>query len=168
MANEERTLTGAIRDVVRAELRFLRHYWGEVINVGDELDRGRVQVSIPMLGWDTPVSAPWCEPRTLHSIQPPSVGEFVEVYFVEGNRSRPVYIGSAWEFKAMAPPSAYSGPTTRVIYGATGEPVAVVHNTRTDELILQTGDAAGWKPNTLVTDPYTGLPHSGIVRLKGA
>lgn len=36
-------------------------------------------------------------------------------------------------------------------------------------ITLKSGDAMMWKPNTIVTCPLTGVPHSvGIVKLKGA
>lgn len=39
-------------------------------------------------------------------------------------------------------------------------------------ITLKTGDAAAWKPNSLQIDPFTGLPHGGllggIIKLKGA
>lgn len=38
-------------------------------------------------------------------------------------------------------------------------------------IILKTGDASGWQPNTLTVDPMTGIPHggvgAGIIKLKG-
>lgn len=116
MANEERTLTGAIREVIRAELRFLRHYWGAVLNVGDELDRGRVQVSVPVLGWDTPVSAPWCDSSQRYSTIVPEVGDTVEVYFLEGDPSQPVYTGQVRSLKAAVIGDYDGTPTRRIIY----------------------------------------------------
>jgi len=39
-------------------------------------------------------------------------------------------------------------------------------------ITLKTGDASGWQPNILTTDPMTGIPHGGItggvIKLKGA
>ena len=46
-----------------------------------------------------------------------------------------------------------------------------VHLWSNGDLVLNTGDAARWKPNVLDTDPLTGIPHggiqAGIVKLKG-
>ncbi len=46
-----------------------------------------------------------------------------------------------------------------------------VHVWSNADLVLNTGDAALWKPNVLTADPMTGIPHggaeAGIIKLKG-
>lgn len=46
-----------------------------------------------------------------------------------------------------------------------------VHVWSNKDLVLNTGDAASWVPNTLAVDPFTGLAHggaqAGIVKLQG-
>ena len=110
------SLFGEIAEIVRNEVRFLRHYWGEVLDNQDELNRGRILVAIPKLSWDTRGQAPWCEPRDKHSLSVPSIGEYVEVYFMEGDPNYPVYMGIAQELKDQTP-EAYAGdPRKHILY----------------------------------------------------
>lgn len=110
-----RTLYGEIAEIVRVETRFLRHYWAEVVDTEDALSKGRVKVTIPTLGWDTPAKGAWCNPRDRHSMVVPKVGEYVEVYFLEGNENKPVYLGQVAEFEGQTP-SKYTDPETVVLY----------------------------------------------------
>lgn len=109
------TLVGEIADIVRREVKYLRHYWGEVLRTDDSKSKGRVLVSVPMLGWTTQDQGPWCQPRDRHAMVVPEIGEHVEVYFIEGDRNKPVYLGQAHEIGAQTP-SSYIDPNTAVIY----------------------------------------------------
>ena len=175
----EFTLTDEIRRIVRAETMFLRHYWGEVLANVDPRGKGRVKVAVPALGWNSQAEAPWCVARQVHALVIPEVGESVEVYFVEGDRSRPAWLGQAHEISGQTP-SSY-GATTQVVYQDPKSGAAITWDrlTRTLEvnlgtglfLTLKSGDAVAWAPNILTVDPVTGVPHggvtAGILKLKG-
>lgn len=112
---------GMICEIVRQETIYLRHYIGQVLSSVDELNIGMVQVSVPELGWETSDVAPWCYPRQRHSMTVPEVGEWVEVYFLNGDRNRPVYISNCGEMKTddnkNCIPEWYTGdPKVRVLY----------------------------------------------------
>lgn len=102
--------------VVRRELRWYRHYWGEVLSTNDRLGAGRVQVKVPELRWMDASVAPWCCPRLGTSIAVPVVGSKVEVYFVDGSPSRPVYLGRVPELLERLP--GYSSPSVEVAYSS--------------------------------------------------
>ncbi len=115
MTGITRDLLGLLRGLIARETRFLRHYLGEVRDVTDPLNRGRVLVHIKELGWTEDSSGAWCWPRDRHSMDVPMVGEWVEVYFMGGDPTRPVYLGRATEIKDQGPPRDFSGPKVRVL-----------------------------------------------------
>jgi len=99
LADKTNSLYGMIVEIVRQETLYLRHYIGQVLSNTDELNIGMCQVSIPELGWTTADLAPWCYARQAHKMSVPIVGEWVEVYFLNGDRNRPVYIEMCTEMK---------------------------------------------------------------------
>ncbi len=97
-----------LRDIIARETLYLRHYDGKVLSNSDPLNLGRVLVAIPMLGWNSQAQAAWARPRGLHSLSVPSVGEYVEVYFLDGDPSRAVYLGNATHLQGQIP-QGYDG-----------------------------------------------------------
>jgi hypothetical protein len=91
----EKTIYGIIKEIVRLETIFLRHYSGKVLDVMDELKRGRIQVALYELNWVNQATAPWCNPRYIQGIRIPKVGDWVEVYFMNADAHRPVWLGQA-------------------------------------------------------------------------
>lgn len=121
MADKTNSLHGQICDIILEETLYLRHYIGQVLSQSDELNIGMVQVAIPELGWDTADTASWCYPRQSHRMSVPEIGEWVEVYFMNGDRNRPVYLEACCELKTddnrYSVPKKYPGnPRFRVIY----------------------------------------------------
>ena len=103
-----------VKEIVLQETIYLRHYVGKVVSNSDPLKEGRVKAQVPMLGWNTDAVAAWCRPRDKHSMVVPDVGEPVEVYFVDGDRSRPAYSGIACEMKD-ALPKDFDGEAATVV-----------------------------------------------------
>jgi hypothetical protein len=99
----DRTLLALIKEIVLRETIFLRHYIGKVINADDPENFGRVKCEILALGWTEEQNIPWMNPRDKRSRIVPKRGEYVEVYFMEGRRDRPVYLGITAEIKDMIP-----------------------------------------------------------------
>lgn len=121
LADKTDSVYGMICEIVRRETLYLRHYMGQVLSQTDERNIGIVQVSVPELGWTTGDIAPWCYPRQRHSMSVPEIGEWVEVYFLNGDRNRPVYIANCGELSKddnkYCIPEWYTGdPKLRVIY----------------------------------------------------
>lgn len=90
-------LDEVVRKMVRRELMWYRHYWGVVLSNSDSLRKGRLQVQVPELRWNDQSSAKWCAPRLAPGLVVPTVGSKVEIYFVEGNPRRPVWLGRVTE-----------------------------------------------------------------------
>lgn len=140
MAANSRDASGIIRDLVRQELVYFKHYWATVLNNEDELNKGRVQVSIPVLAWDTPANAPWAWPRdSRYKMVVPEKGDTVEVYFLEADPSRAVYLGQIrWLEDSLK--GDYDGRVTRrILYDdpVTGD--RLEYDTNAGELLFFSG-----------------------------
>jgi hypothetical protein len=111
-----------ICEIVRQETLYHRHYIGKVLSNVDELNIGMCQVAVYELGWDTADLAPWCYPRQAHRMSVPEVGEWVEVYFLSGDRNKPVYMEMCNEMVKESDnkrciPDAYLGdPKKHIIF----------------------------------------------------
>jgi len=111
----DRTLVRVIKNIVQEELRYFRHYDGEVVDNQDPVQKGRVRVKIAALGQDTNDKGIWARPRQLHALDVPKVGEILDVYFVEGDRTRLVYLANSAENQGNIP-EAYTDPSIRILY----------------------------------------------------
>ena len=143
MADKTNSLYGQIAEIVRQETIFLRHYIGQVISQTDELNIGMVQVAIPNLDWMTADLAPWCYPRQLHSMSVPENGEWVEVYFLDGDRNKPVYVSICNEMKkddnTYCIPEWYTGDVKkRIIYQSPTSKKGIVLDDTAGEMLIDT------------------------------
>lgn len=103
-----------VKNLIHEEMRFYRHYDGIVVDTADETIRGRVRVRIEELGQFKNDQGIWAFPRQLHALDVPIVGEIVEVYFINGDRTRAVYLANSSELKNQIP-EIYSDPSKHVI-----------------------------------------------------
>lgn len=109
------TTEGLIRDIIQKELKYYKHYLGKVVNNVDPTNRGGVVVVVEELGWNNPATGAWAFPRQMHGFSAPNIDEWVEIYFLEGDVSKCVYLGLASE--RMPLPKGYDGlPTTHIIF----------------------------------------------------
>lgn len=111
-----RDMVGLIAEVVKEETIFLRHYLGMVSNNKDKFRKGRIQVTLPELGFMTPAEGFWCWPRQGDSLSVPEVDSIVEVYFMGGNPDRPVYMSYTSEMENMTPTTFDGEASTRVVF----------------------------------------------------
>lgn len=100
---DNKDLYQAIKRIVHKETIWLRHYIGIVKKTVDPENEGRVLVLIPELGIDSEENGFWCSSRDKNSISLPALDDWVEVYFISGDRDRPVYMGVANEMMGMLP-----------------------------------------------------------------
>ena len=117
----QRDLMTVIQRIVARETVYLRHYIGKVLANDSSVivglsGSGMVQVAIYDLGIDTPDIAFWCYPRDKNSLVTPAVGSWVEVYFINGDRNRPVYLGQANEISGQIASNYDGKPTTQIIF----------------------------------------------------
>jgi hypothetical protein len=104
----------AIRLMIHKETRYMRHYPAQVVSTDDQKKAGRVQATVPLLGWKTQDQASWFWPRDKHGMVVPKVGEWIEVYFMAGDPNHPVYLGNASELQGQTP-AAFDGAQTTVV-----------------------------------------------------
>jgi len=102
---------GMIKEIIQDETIFMRHYIGKVVENEDILKKGRVKITIPELGMDTPDLALWCNARQGNGISIPAIGSYAEIYFINGEREKPVYLFPASEIIENIPKN-YTGIVT--------------------------------------------------------
>jgi len=105
-----------IQQMIEEETLYLRHFIGEVAVTNDSLKKGRVKVMIKELGFDTPDLGIWCYPRQSHSMSVPAVKSWVEVYFINGERERPVYLYPATEIIGNILKSYKGDPKEHILF----------------------------------------------------
>jgi len=110
-----RSLSDQIAYEVEKALKYHKHYIGQVSDNDDPSKKGRVRVMVPELGWDSQDRAQWCWPRQGFGMNVPLVDQWVEVWFIAGDRNRAVYLGLAAEITGHTP-DAYSAPKQRVLF----------------------------------------------------
>lgn len=109
-----------IREIVTEMMEYVRHYTGTVIErrlvtVGEEGHQYvQVLATVIELGLITDDLAIWCNPRSGRSSLVPNVGEYVEIYFLNGDSGRPVYLYPALEI----PDAGFTNQTidTDIVY----------------------------------------------------
>jgi len=179
-----RTMRGLIQEIVIQETRFLRHYVGQIVDTNDPNNKGCVRAIIPYLGWFSSSQAPWCFPRDKRGMIVPKVNDWVEVYFMGGEKDHPVYLGIANEMKDQVTKS-YTDTSKDVIFEQ-GDASLIFDETLKQFIManvakiildstgitLNTGDAGSWCPSNISICPMTLAPHGGILggirKLKGA
>ena len=115
---DDKTILNEIRKIIYKETIYLRHYLAQVINVDDPDGKGKIRVACYDLGLapSNGGTGLWVPPRDKNSIITPAINDWVEIYFMNGDRKRPVYQGIAGEMKDMLPENYDGKSTTDVIY----------------------------------------------------
>ena len=125
--DNSRTFTGLIREIVRSSVKYIRHYIGEVADNEDTLNLGRVLIIIQELGWDTKDKGSWAFPRDKHSMSVPKIGDWVEMYFINGDPNLPVYMGIANEIKDMVPENYTGNVKEHILFESPGNVQKIVN-----------------------------------------
>lgn len=135
----QQELEETLRQLIYEETLYLRHYRAEVQDNKDPMNKNRVSVLIYDLGIDNPDIAIWCTSRFSNSCIIPAVGDWVEVYFMNGNRHQPVYIPLVAEMQGMES-QTYSGtPTKRILYENRQSKKNIEYDDSTDILTIMQG-----------------------------
>lgn len=181
MANSFDELSKMIQKLIKETIKFNVPRIGKVTQVIDPMNKGRVKIQIPSLGWTTDETAAWAFPNQVNGLVIPRVGDFVIVNFVDGNMDLPIYSGVAMNMKDMLPANYDPAGNSQIIYESKdGKDYVKVDELLREIIInfsvglgikLATGDSSPWAPNVLTVDPVTGIPHggvaAGIIKLKG-
>lgn len=104
-----------IRETVHKELTYYKHYVGKVMSNTDPDRMGRVLVTIPELEWDNNIQI-WASPRQGNAMSLPKIDSYVEVYFMNADSGRPVYLHPATEMTNMVPSKFDGNSSTHLIF----------------------------------------------------
>jgi len=114
--SENRDLLEIIQTLIKEETVFLRHYIGEIVDNKDILNKGRLKITLPEIGMDKPDLALWCFPRQGMQLCIPRIGQYAEVYFINGDRSSPVYNYPVAEITNNTPESYKGIVSDQILY----------------------------------------------------
>jgi hypothetical protein len=181
VANSFDELLKMIQKIITDSNKFNVPRIGKVTQVVDPLNKGRVLVQIPSLGWNTDEKGAWCFPKQINGLIIPRVNDSVIVEFIDGSMDLPIYSGIAMNMKNMIPENYDPTGQSQLLYeSADGKDFIKVDELLRELIInfstglgikLSTGDSVNWQANVLALDPSTGVPHggitAGIVKLKG-
>jgi len=135
---ETKNLEEQIRNIIKQELRYIKSYIGQVIDVEDPLKRGRVKCYVLELGWIDGESSIWVNPRYTKSMLKLKNDDYVKVSFMNGDRTRAYYEGIIQELKEMYPEN-YDG-TKQVLFESNEKDFFVTYDDTNKELYIEIGD----------------------------
>jgi len=104
-----------IRDMIHTEMTYYKHYIGKVMSNTDPDKEGKVLITIPELEWDNNIQI-WASPRMGNSMSLPKVNAYVEVYFMNGDSARPVYLHGCTEMTGQVPSQFNGIPSTNLLF----------------------------------------------------
>ena len=113
---ESKDIYFMIKKIIHEQTIFLRHYVGKVVDNNDPKKLGRLKITIPEIGFDTPDLAKWAYPRQGAGMSIPNISDWAEIYFIGGDPNRPVYLFPASEISGMTPKGYSGGTNTRIIF----------------------------------------------------
>lgn len=158
MSNRRDDEYGEMLQVIADETRYFKQYEGKVLDTGDELNKGRVRLQIPNLGWMLPTESPWVDPEYFgRGCIVPNVDDWVVVYFIAGDGTKPRYRSRTSAIEGSKPES-YTGVNKKVLFD--DSVTVIVYDDESKELsitgpakIIVNGDAIELNGNdkTLVT-----------------
>lgn len=132
---------GEILSIIEEETLYLRHYIGKIVDIEDTLNQGRVKILIRELGFEDESLGIWAYPRQGASMIIPEVGSWAEIYFINGDRSRPVYLYPATEINETGLIN-YSGDTTKeyIFESPSDETADILYDTGAEVLTFLQGE----------------------------
>jgi hypothetical protein len=127
-----------IRDIVKQELRYIKTYVGQVVDVEDPLKRGRVKCYVLELGWIDGESSIWVNPSNTKSMLKLKKDDYVRIGFMNGDRTRAYFTGMAQEIKEMYPEN-FDG-TKQVLFESNEKDFFATYDDTLKELYTEIGD----------------------------
>lgn len=115
---------GELLSVFTEETKYLKTYDGKVLETTDELEKGRVRIQVPELGWMIASECPWVDQEYPgRGCIVPNVDDWVVVYFIAGDVARPRYRSRTSAIEGGTPGS-FDGVNKKVLFDD-GETVIV-------------------------------------------
>jgi phage baseplate assembly protein gpV len=131
-----------VRKILIRETRYSVPRVGKVLDNQDPNKKGRVLVAIPALRMITADQAQWCFIIDKRAHIVPTIGDYVIVSWIDGDKNFPIVIGQANEMKDMIP-DAYAGtPTKNVLFQDSKKKIEISYDQDADELDIGKGTFA--------------------------
>lgn len=151
MSNMNKDLLALIERIVNKMTVWNRIYKGQVVDLNDPLKKGRVRVTIYDLGFITADKGFWCSPTEGNSISMPAQGDWVNVYFEAGDRSRPKYFGKSQDMSGQLPNSYDGKPSTHILFEEPSGKQKVIYDANGNTLKVGAGTQAVVLGNAFMT-----------------
>jgi hypothetical protein len=131
---DNKYLTEKIIQIIESRIKYLRTYLGKVIEVDDDLKRGRIKCYVLELYWMDGESAVWIDPCYTRSMLKIKKDDYVLIGFKNGDKKRPYYFGISQELEDMMP-SEYDGEL-QVLFQSNNGDLLVTYSDDDKEYIL--------------------------------
>ena len=165
----------ALREVIARATRYDKTYMAKVLIDLDPEGKGRVQVAIPDLGILTPAEGVWADVEMPIGVNvSPKAGDWVAVYFLGGDPSKPCVRGRTSIVKDNLPKNAnrkqvfYEDDNTKIYYDETKSELSI--DTKYKMTVKIEGDTnveIKGKTNLKSNGDVT-LESSGNIEIKGS
>ena len=164
----------ALREIIARATRYDRTYMAKVLIDLDPEGKGRVQIAIPDLGILTPAEGVWADVEMPIGVNvSPKAGDWVAVYFLGGDPSKPCVRGRTSIIKDNLPKNAnrkqvfYEDNNTKIYYDEANSELSI--NTKYKMTVKIEGDTnveIKGKTNLKSNGDVT-LESSGNIEIKG-
>ncbi len=135
----------ALREVIARATRYDKTYMAKVLIDLDPEGKGRVQIAIPDLGILTPAEGVWADVEMPIGVNvSPKAGDWVAVYFLGGDPSKPCIRGQTSIVKDNLPKNAnrkqvfYEDDSTKIYYNEAKSELSIDTNYKVK---IKCGDA---------------------------
>jgi hypothetical protein len=165
----------ALREVIARATRYDKTYMAKVLVDLDPDGKGRVQIAIPDLGILTPAEGVWADVEMPIGVNvSPKVDDWVAVYFLGGDPSKPCVRGRTSIIKDNLPKNAdrkqvfYEDDNTKIYYDEANSEISI--DTKYKMIVKIEGDTnIEIKGKTsLKSDGDVTLESSGNIEIKGS
>lgn len=114
--NNTDSFTGLINTIIHARLKYLVPREGQVKDIKDEVNKGRILVTIPAFGWETNDKGVLCYSVDKNLLSTVKIDDWVIVQFVDGNPDFPICIGKSTRIKEQLPKNYDGESTTHILF----------------------------------------------------
>ena len=156
----------ALREIIARATRYDRTYMAKVLIDLDPEGKGRVQIAIPDLGILTPAEGVWADVEMPIGVNvSPKVGDWVAVYFLGGDPSKPCVRGRTSIVKDNLPKNAnrkqvfYEDDNTKIYYDEINSELSI--NTKYKMTVKIEGDT------NIEIKGTTNIKNSGDLSVQG-
>ena len=164
----------ALREVIARATRYDRTYMAKVLVDLDPEGKGRVQVAIPDLGILTPAEGVWADVEMPIGVNvSPKIDDWVAVYFLGGDPSKPCVRGRTSIVKDNLPKNAnrkqvfYEDDNTKIYYDEANSELSIDTKYKMTVKIEGNTNIEIKGDTTLKSDGDVTLESSGNVEIKG-